>query len=829
MAIASFAAAVFLAVFGIAGPAQAQQVIVQGNQRVDSETVRSYVSGAGAGSLEEARRNLLQTGMFSDVRITRQGSQIVVRVSENRLINRVVFEGNRKVERATLEPELQTKARGAYSPAAVDADVQRILDIYRRTGRGLASVTPRVVDLPNGRIDVVFAINEGDKTGIKAINFVGNRAYSNSRLRDLMTSTESNFLSFLKNTDVYDPDRLASDQELIRRYYLKNGYADFRVLATDAQFDAARGGWIVTITVEEGEQYRVGAVNIDSRIGDVDPETLRRRVRTSAGQVYNAEAVERSLTDVTTEVARRGYAFAQVRPTGMRDPATRTINIGYVVEEGPRVYIERINVRGNTRTRDYVIRRELDVGEGDAYNKVLLDRGERRLNNLGYFKKVRVTNEPGSAPDRVIVNIDLEDQPTGAFSIAGGYSTVDGIIGEVSVSESNFLGRGHFVRLAGNWGQRAQGIDFSFTEPYFLGYRMAAGFDLFTKYSDNTKYSRYESRVTGGTLRLGLPVTEEFGFTLRYSLFQTDLKIPNTIKQPYNDCAVPIPGYTVLNPATITVPDPTDPTKTITVANPVGGAPLYPNCAYDGETSIVLKEAAGKTITSLAGVTLGFSTLDNAKNPKNGFYAELKPDIAGLGGDSKYVRVVGGRALLSRADRGRRRRRPRSGRPHPRLRRKRPAGHGPVLPRPDPRPRLRIGRHRPARHLVRRPERQRHRRHDLRRPLLRGPVSALGAAARPRAQGRDLRRRRHAVRLQGQEVLRRERRSADLRLRTDGRLRRHRRPDGDPGVRLGAATATRSARPSAPRCCGTRRSARSASTTPSRCRRRMASSARSAG
>ena len=623
VAIASFAAAVFLAVFGIAGPAQAQQVIVQGNQRVDSETVRSYISGAGAGSLEEARRNLLQTGMFSDVRITRQGSQIVVRVSENRLINRVVFEGNRKVERATLEPELQTKARGAYSPAAVDADVQRILEIYKRTGRGLASVTPRVVDLPNGRIDVVFTINEGDKTGIKEINFVGNRAYSNSRLRDLMTSTESNFLSFLKNTDVYDPDRLASDQELIRRYYLKNGYADFRVLATDAQFDAARGGWIVTITVEEGEQYRVGAVNIDSRIGDVDPETLRRRVRTSAGQVYNAEAVERSLTDVTTEVARRGYAFAQVRPTGMRDPATRTINIGYVVEEGPRVYIERINVRGNTRTRDYVVRRELDVAEGDAYNKVLLDRGERRLNNLGYFKKVRVTNEPGSAPDRVIVNIDLEDQPTGAFSIAGGYSTVDGIIGEVSVSESNFLGRGHFVRLAGNWGQRAKGIDFSFTEPYFLGYRMAAGFDLFTKYSDNTKYSRYESRVTGGTLRLGLPVTEEFGFTLRYSLFQTDLKIPNTIKQPYNDCAVPIPNYTLLNaPGT-----------------PNAGQPLYPNCAYDGETSIVIKEAAGKTITSLAGVTLGFSTLDNAKNPKSGFYAELKPDIAGLGGDSKYGRI----------------------------------------------------------------------------------------------------------------------------------------------------------------------------------------------
>jgi outer membrane protein insertion porin family len=606
--------------------AAAQQIVVQGNQRVDSETVRSYVTSAGSGSLEEARRNLLQTGMFSDVRIARRGSQIVVTVSENQIINRVVFEGNRKVERAILENEVQTKARGAYNPATIDADVQRILDVYRRTGRGLATVTPRIVDLPNGRIDVVYTINEGDKTGIRQINFVGNRVYSASRLRDLMQSSEMNLLSFFKSSDVYDPDRLAADQELIRRFYLKNGYADFRILSTDAQFVPEQGGWVITIAVEEGEQYRVGDVQVDARLGDIDPETLRRRVRTSPGAVYNAQEVERSLTDVTTEVARRGYAFAQVRPTGQRDPATRTINIAYVVEEGPRVYIERINVRGNTRTRDYVIRRELDLGEGDAYNKVLLDRAERRLNNLGYFKKVRVTNEPGTAPDRVVVNIDVEDQPTGAFSVAGGYSTADGVIGEVSVSESNFLGRGHFVRLAGQYGQRSHSVDFSFTEPYFLGYRLAAGFDLFSRFSDQTKYSRYESRVTGGQLRLGLPITEEFGVTLRYSLFQTEIKIPNTIKQPFNDCAIPIEGYTARN-----------------LDGPRGtpGTAFFPNCAFDGEASIAIKEAAGETLTSLVGVTLGYSTLDNVKNPKNGFYAELKPDVAGLGGDSQYFRAVG--------------------------------------------------------------------------------------------------------------------------------------------------------------------------------------------
>ena len=543
-------------------------------------------------------------------------------------VNRVVFEGNRRVERGVLESEIQTRPLGTVSQSIIDADVQRILEVYRRTGRNLAQVTHRVVELPNGRVDVVFTINEGEKTGVKEIRFVGNSAFSSSRLRGLMTTTEMNLLSFLKNSDVYDPDRLAADQELIRRYYLKNGYADFRIVSSDAVFDPAQGGYVVTIAVEEGAQYRIGNVSVDSRIPDVDAEALRRGISTSTGDIYNADAVERSLQNMTTEIARRGYAFAQVRPVGTRDPATRTINLGYVVEEGPRVYIERINIRGNTRTRDYVVRREFDVGEGDAYNKVLVDRAERRLNNLGYFKRVRISNEPGSAPDRVVVNVDVEDQPTGAFSISGGYSTADGFIGEVSVSESNFLGRGQFVRIAGSTGQRSQGIDFSFTEPYFLGYRMAAGIDLFSKFSDQTKYARYENRVTGGQLRLGLPFTEEFGVTVRYSLFQQELEIPNDYKQPFNDCTFPISGYTQLVGGGVATGAP-------------GELAARASCEGNGEASIAAKESQGQTLTSLAGLTFTYNSLDSVKDPRNGIYAELKPDVAGLGGDSKYFRVTG--------------------------------------------------------------------------------------------------------------------------------------------------------------------------------------------
>jgi len=583
-------------------------------------------------SMTKRRRNAARTAAFAITALvaglplaeSASAQQAAVqrarRAAPAPVINRVAFEGYRSVERAALESVIQTRARSTYDPAIVEADAQRIRDVYSRSGRSLAQVTPRVVQLANGEVDVVYTIAEGSKTGVREIRFVGNNAISASRLRGVMTTTETNILSFLKTSDVYDPDRLAVDQELIRRYYLKNGFADFQILSTDTTFDPVNGGYIITITVNEGEQYRIGSVNVDSRIPEVDTGALRGRVSTSPGAVYNAEAVERSLQNVTTEVARRGHAFAQVRPVGTRDPATRTIHLGYVVEEGPRVYIEQINVRGNTRTRDYVIRREFDVGEGDPYNKVLIDRAERRLNNLGYFKRIRITNQPGSAPDRVIVNVEVEDQSTGAFSVSGGYSTSDGFIGEVSVSESNFLGRGQFVRIAGSYGQRSQGVDFSFTEPYFLGYRLAAGFDLFSKYSDQTKYARYENRTTGGQLRLGLPITEEFGVTLRYSLYQQELKIPNDFKQPYNDCSVPIGGYTQLNP---------------------NGTPNRIFCEGNGEASLAIKESAGKSLTSLAGLTFNYNTLDSNKDPRNGFYGELKTDFAGLGGDTRYFRTTG--------------------------------------------------------------------------------------------------------------------------------------------------------------------------------------------
>ncbi len=617
----AFLATVFLSLLAFL-PSAFAGISVRGNRRVDSETIRSYFAGTTPDDINKGVKDLYATGLFSDVKVSGGGGNVVITVNENRAVNRVVFEGASKVKPEQLEPELSTKTRGSYSPTLVNADIERIKDVYRRSGRAAASVTARTVQLPNGTVDVVFTINEGEKTGIKQINFVGNRAYSGGKLRDLMDTTEMNYLSFFKSSDVYDPERIGNDLELIRRFYLKNGYADFRVIGSDAHFDPAKKGYVVTITVEEGPQYRVGSVNVDSHVPALSNASLLPLVRLHVGQTYNGDLVEKTVEGLTREVNRRGFAFSQVKPRGDRDPTTRTVSIVFTVEDGPRVYIESIIIRGNTRTRDYVIRREFEQGEGDPYNKVLIDRAERRLNGLGFFKKVKITNEAGSAADRVIIVVNVEDQPTGSVSVSGGYSTVDGFIGEVAVTETNFLGRGQYVRASVTAGQRTRGAEFNFTEPYFLGRRLAAGFDLFAKKTDVSQYSFYDNFVLGGTLRLGIPLTDELTFSPRYSVYRSVISVPNDAQYPYNDCNNPIQGVTPGTPGTYP-------------------ASFTSNCLTNGEASLALKQAVGTTVTSLFGYTLSYNSIDNVKSPTAGFLAELRQDVAGAGGTEHFLRTTG--------------------------------------------------------------------------------------------------------------------------------------------------------------------------------------------
>jgi outer membrane protein insertion porin family len=622
----------------IAAPAEtgltASSIVVEGNRRVEADTVRSYFKLApgehlDAGKIDAALKALYGTGLFQDVRITQSGGKLIVTVVEAPVINKIAFEGNRRLKDEQLLQEIQSKERGALSRAAVQADVQRILEIYQRNGRFDVSVLPKIIDRPNNRVDLVFEINEGEKTGIKSIVFVGNKAYSTWRLKEVIKTTESTFLSFLQTTDVYDPDRIEADRDLIRRFYLKHGYADVQVVSATGVYDPGRKGFVVTFTIEEGPLYHFGAIDIQSNVRAVDARSLRPILRMGAGQIYNGEAVEKTVEDMTIELARRGYPFGQVRPRGDRNPAARTVGVLFVLDEGIRAYIERINIRGNYRTRDYVVRREFDINEGDPYNRALIDRAERRIKNLNFFKNVKITNEPGSAPDRVVINVDVEEQPTGDFSIQGGYSTANGWLAEVSVSERNLLGTGRYARASVTYGQFVRGVELSYAEPYFLDFRSSMGVDLFAKQSLANSYLSYGTQSYGGTLKWGLPLREELSLQLRYSAFEQKITLPSTLNSCNN-----------INPDFIS----TFPTPAALAAATAAGEPYTgtTSCFALGQASLPIRIelAKGAYLTSLIGYGLAYSSLDNNKLPTSGVYVGFGQDFAGVGGDVSYLRTT---------------------------------------------------------------------------------------------------------------------------------------------------------------------------------------------
>jgi outer membrane protein insertion porin family len=626
-------------------------IVVEGNRRIEAETVRSYFKVAPGEHLDDAKINaglkaLYGSGLFQDVHVSRSGGRVVVPVVEAPVIDRLAFEGNHRMKDEQIKEEIQSKQRDALSRAKVQADTQRIIEVYQRSGRFDVTVVPQIIERPNNRVDLIFVVNEGEKTGVKSIVFAGNKAYSAWRLKEVIKTAESNILSFLQTTDVYDPDRIEADRDLIRRFYLKHGFADVQVTSATAEYDPAKKGFIITFTIEEGPLYHFGKIEVQSNVRAVDSQSLRPILRTHEGDLYNGEAIEKTVEDVTVEVARRGYPFATVRPRGDRNPQTKTIAVAYVVDEGTRAYIERINIRGNIRTRDYVIRRELDIAEGDPYNRALIDRAERRIKNLNFFKNVKITNEPGSAPDRVVINVDLEEQSTGDFSIMGGYSTAQGWLATISVSERNLLGTGRFAKASATYGEYIRGMELNFVEPYFLDDRIGAGVDLFAKETLANSYLSYGTQSYGGTLKFGIPLREDFSLQLRYSLYTQEITLPPQL----NDCNNLNPDFanTFATPAAIAasygalgIP----PASQTTAPNAYypGYTPATPNnCFLYGQASLPVRVelAAGSTLTSSAGYGFTYSTIDNNKNPTNGVIAVFAQDFAGLGGDVDYMRSV---------------------------------------------------------------------------------------------------------------------------------------------------------------------------------------------
>jgi outer membrane protein insertion porin family len=584
--------------FATESAAQAREtIVVQGNRRVDTETVRSYFPAAPAGRFDEAARDaalkaLLASGLFDNVTIERTGERLVVHLTEAPVVDRVAFEGNKKIQDKELTAVIESKPRGTLQRAVVQADVGRIMEAYRHAGRDDVGVVPQIISRSNDRVDLVYVVTEGGKTTVRQINFVGNKVFGKRQLAAVIKTSATNMLSFLIGGDVYDPDRVAEDREQLRLYYRSKGYADANVTSAKAEYDPAIHGFTLTFSIDEGPLYHFGDIDIVCNMPGLDPEKLRRLLVARSGAVFDGGALDKTSEGLAIELAKLGFPFAQALPRTTRDAAAKRIDVAFTIEQGPRTYVERIEIHGNTRTRGYVIRREFDIAEGDAYNKSLIDRAERRLKNLNYFKTVKISTKPGSVPDRVVLDVDVVEQSTGDFSIAGGYSTTDGLLAEVKVGDRNFLGTGKTLNASVTYGQYARGIDLSASEPYFLGTRVSAGIELYGKQNDPSPYQSYGSNIYGATMQFGTPLTEQIGVQWRYSIYNQDVTL--------------------------------DPTS-------LAAAPSLP---------IQQAALAGPAWVSAAGSTVTYNTLDNTKSPTSGFKSQLSQDLAGLGGDVKFLRTT---------------------------------------------------------------------------------------------------------------------------------------------------------------------------------------------
>ena len=562
---------------------------IEGNQRIEESTIRSYMlvqpgDRFDSDRLDRSLKSIFATGLFKDVTLRREGGLLVVRVVENQIVNRIAFEGNQKLPDDALRPELQLRSRGIFTPALAQSDRQRILDLYARKGRFGTTVTPKIIDVGQNRVDVVFEVNDGESSLIGRIAFVGNKAYSEGSLRDVIVSREQAFWRLLSTSDVYDPDKVNFDRELLRRFYIGKGYADFEVLSANTELAPDRSAFFVTFTLSEGARYRIGKIDITSTLKGVEIEALRKEIEFDSGDWYDADAIDRTTQNMTTAIQNRGLPFVKVQAKVQRNIEKQEIGLTFEVAEGPRVYIDRIDVVGNLRTYDSVIRREMRFAEGDAFNAALMRRSKTRLTDLDFFNSVNITPQPGSAPDRATVRAEVDEKSTGELSFGGGYSTDIGALATAGIRERNLIGTGIDAGISTVIAQKESQINLSVTDPYFLGTNLVAGFDLFRIQNNLQSIALYNQRRTGGSVRVGYEFTEHLRQVWTYTVEQRSIYAVGT------------------------------------------GATLY------------VKDAAGTSVLSQIGQSITLDYRDGKIDPKSGYVVRLGTDFAGLGGTTNFLR-----------------------------------------------------------------------------------------------------------------------------------------------------------------------------------------------
>lgn len=613
-----------------------QSIAVQGNQRIEPETIASYLvlapgDRADPQLLDVGLKTLFNTGLFSDVSLTMQpGGVLLIAVKENPIVNRVILDGNKRVKEDKITKEIQLTARSVFTRAKVQADVQRIIEVYRRTGRFAATVTPKVTPLDQNRVDVIYEIDEGPKTGVAKINFIGNKVFTSGQLRDVVLTKESHWWKFFSSNTNFDPDRMEYDRELLRQFYARNGYADFQVVSAVAELTPDRKDFFITFTIEEGPQYTVGDVKVKTTLAKLDENALERFVPIKPGQIYDGEKVEKAVESITFATGASGYAFVDVNPRLDRHPENKTVDITFQVNEGPRVYVERINIKGNTRTLDKVIRREVRIAEGDPFNRVLVDRSKSRIKALDYFSDVTIDEKPGSAPDRTELDVAVKEKSTGAFSVGVGVSSTENFIVDFSIEEKNLMGRGQFLRFRVQASSRTRQVDIRFTQPYFLDRNLAAGFSLFNQRTDYKESGYIRDRIGFG-LSAGFQISEYGRANLQYLLTRdnVDISIDTTVALASGQA-----------PQDILIAGSPDPVVTDSF-DAAGNPVTYVTSGYCNFVEYQLTptcDSQGKFLTSLIGYSISFDRRDDPIDTTHGWRFSFSQAFAGLGGDVNYWR-----------------------------------------------------------------------------------------------------------------------------------------------------------------------------------------------
>ncbi|MBW0145186.1 outer membrane protein assembly factor BamA [Sphingomicrobium sp. B8] len=601
----------------LTAPQPVEQVIrslnVAGAERIERETVFAYANLQPGQTytgrdLDRALKALYDTQLFADVQITGADTgNIVIVVQENPVINRIVLEGNKKLKDDKIEPEIQLAPRQIFTRSAVRADVDRIVELYKREGRFAAVVEPKIVQLDQNRVDLIFEISEGEKSKIRQINFIGNEAFSDKKLRKEIFSREAGgLLGFMKSNDAYDADRLAADQEKLRAFYLTEGYADFRVVNAQAELTPDREDFVLTFIVEEGPRYKFGDLSVESDIRDLPSERLQPAIGLTSGDWFNAEAVENTVTRFSEIAGLRGYAFSDVSPDYQRNAEDLTIDISFVLAETPRVYIDRVDINGNTTTRDKVIRRELRLAEGDPFNAAQIKRSEDRIKSLGFFQEELEITQTRVGDDRIALAVDLEERPTGEIQLSAGYSSIERLLFSASIAQRNFMGKGQQLSAGASYSRYSKSVSLGFVEPYFGGRNILLGGDIYRRdfnsfsFVGNERRETYGQLTTGGGLRLGFPVTEYFSAGFRYRLENSEITLDEEL------------FFTDLD----------------------GDGNLECDPVRAGT---YLCNELGDRLTSAIGYTIAFNNTDGIRATR-GFRASLSQDFAGLGGDVKYLR-----------------------------------------------------------------------------------------------------------------------------------------------------------------------------------------------